>query len=116
MNEALVQHAQHDVDGDKCRDQQEDIARQGILESLGSALERGCERRRQMHCLDCLVDVVDGGAERCAFGQVERYGDRGKLREMTDHERRLPDSDGGDGRKRHLARTARLGRQIERPQ
>ena len=39
MNEALVQHAQHDVDGDEGGDQQEDLARQGILESLGGTLK-----------------------------------------------------------------------------
>ena len=39
MDEALVQHAQHDVDGDQRRDQQEHLARQRILESLRGALE-----------------------------------------------------------------------------
>ena len=60
MDEALVQHAQHDVDGDEGGDQQEHLARQRILEGLGGALERARDRRRQVHRLDRLVDVVDG--------------------------------------------------------
>ncbi len=112
MNEALVQHAQHDVDGDEGGDQQEDLARQGILESLGGtqALSSTAASDRPQRLgprRPCW---------RCAFGQVEGYGDRGKLCQMTDDHRHLPDLDVGDGGKRHLARTGRLGGQIERPQ
>ena len=116
MNEAFVQHAQHDVDGDKRRDQQEHLARKGILESLRRTLEAARDRRRQMHRPNRLIDFVDRRAERRVLSQIERYGDRGKLRQMADHERRLPGFDVGDGGKRHLARGGRLGRQIERPQ
>ena len=69
-----------------------------------------------MHRLDRRVDLVDGRAERCAFGQVERQGDRGKLRQMTDHERCRPGLDFGDGGKRYLAGAAGLRRQVERSQ
>ena len=104
MDVAFVQHAQHDIDGDKRRDQQEHLARKRILESLRRTLEAMLVIDGG-RCTDeiALVDLVDRRAERGVLGQVERYGDRGELRQMADHERRLLDLDVGNGGKRHLA-------------
>ena len=51
VDEALVEHAQHDVDGDDRRQHQQQLVRQRRLERRGRALERGDEALRQVDVL-----------------------------------------------------------------
>ena len=71
MDEALIQHAQHDVDGDDRRQYQQQLIRQGRRQRLGRALEGGNEAFRQMDVLLGLTDAGYRGPERRALGRIE---------------------------------------------
>ena len=89
MDVALVEHAEHDVDGDQRGDQQEHLARKRVLEGLGGALEGAGDRRRQLHRPLGLLDLIHRRAERGVLGEIERDGDGRKLRQVADHQRRF---------------------------
>ena len=76
MDEALVEHAEHDIHRHDRGDDQEHLVGQRRLEGRRGALERGDEADRQADLLLGLLDGVDRGAERNARRGVERDGGR----------------------------------------
>ena len=79
MDEALVEHAEDDVDDDERRGDQRRLARQRRLERLGVALEGGDDRGRHADLARRLGDGIDRLAERDAGLQVERQRDGREL-------------------------------------
>ena len=74
MDVALVEHAEHDVDGDERREDEDRLVGQRAAEGRGGALELGVHAGRHVQVLLRLVDGVDGVAERGAGREVERDG------------------------------------------
>ena len=66
MDEALVEHAEDDVDDDQRRADQRRLAAQRSLERLRVALEGRDDRGRHADVARSLVDGIDGLAERDA--------------------------------------------------
>ena len=64
MNEALVQHAEHDVDRDQRGENQQRFIRERVLEGGGGALEAGLHAGRDVQILGGFVDCGDGVAQR----------------------------------------------------
>ena len=65
VNVALIEHSQHDVDRDECRQNQQRFVAQRGLECLGRALERGIDAQRQAEFFLGLFDRLHGLAQRC---------------------------------------------------
>ncbi len=84
MDEALVQHAEDQID-DQHGDQQQDAeALQRGLEGLRGALQAGGQRYRDTDFLLQRLDAVDGIAQRDAGQQVEGDGHRRQLALVVD--------------------------------
>ncbi len=64
MDIALVENAEHDVDDEDRRGDQQRHRRQRGLERLRGSLERGIERRRHVQSVGHRLDGVDRLAER----------------------------------------------------
>ena len=93
MNEAFIKHAQHDVDDDDRRQEQDRHGLGGGFELLGIAAQRARHAGG-------LADLGGGCfnqwlhfAQRDARQQVEREGDRGQLALVRNGERRAVNSD-----------------------
>ena len=86
MDEALIEDAEHDVNGDEGGEDQEGLIGERVVEGSGGALEVGLERRREVHLLGQVVDLGDGGAERGVGREIEGDGDRGELALVIDGE------------------------------
>ena len=97
MQEALVEHAQHDVDHQHGGEDQQRHVAQRSLEGLGRAHEAAPQGGRQMDLLLGLVDGRHGIAQGHAHGQVEGQGHRGQLALMVHREGRVPAFQGGEG-------------------
>ncbi len=95
VNEALVQHAEHDVDGDQRGEDQQRFVGERILERGGGALEAGLHAGRHVHLFLHLVNGGDGLAQRSVRRQVERDGDRRELSLVVDGERRVDAAETG---------------------
>ncbi len=63
VDEALVENAEHDVDGDQRGENEEGFIGERVAEGGGGSLERGLQAGREMQLVGGLVDVGDGGAE-----------------------------------------------------
>ena len=61
MNETFIQHAQHDVDRDDCRQHQQQFVRQRCLQRRRGTLEGSDEAFRQA---DVGLGLADGGDRR----------------------------------------------------
>ena len=103
VDEALIKHAQHDVDGDDRREDQHHLVAERRLEGERRALEAGDHADRKADFGLGLLDLIDRGAERGAGRQVERDRDRRELPDMVDRERRGLFAHLGNRRERHLA-------------
>ena len=77
MDEALIENAEHDVDDDDRRREQQALALQRLLEDLGVALVAAAYRDRELDIALELRDLVDSRAERVARLEVEGDRDRG---------------------------------------
>jgi hypothetical protein len=88
VDEALVEHPQHDVDGDDRGDDQQHLVGESGLEGERGALEAGDHAGRQVDLGLGGADRLDRGAEGGARRQVE--GDRRgrELADMGDCQRR----------------------------
>jgi len=93
MDEALIQHAQDDIDGDDRDSQQNPHIAQRTLEGLGLALELAQYGGRNADLVTGLVDGGDGVASRHSPGSGEGDRHRRQLPQMVDAERH--------GRRRH---------------
>jgi hypothetical protein len=88
VNEALIEHAQHDVDGDDRRQNQEELIGKRRLKRERSALEAGDHAGGQGDVDLRLLDRLDRVAESSARRKVERHRGRRELPEMRDLQRR----------------------------
>ena len=82
MDEALVEHAQHDIDGDDRGQDQEQLVGQRRLERQRRALEAGDDAERLADVDLRLLDRIHRLAERGARRQVEGDGGGRELAEM----------------------------------
>ena len=99
---ALVKYAEHDVDGDDRRNDQQQLVAEGGLKRERRALECREHAGRKPNLALGVADRVDRVAKRGARRQVERYRRRGKLAEMSDRQGRGLLNQLGDRRERHL--------------
>ena len=86
MDVALIQDAEHDVDGDERGEDEQRLVGERGLERGGGALEGHVDADGEVHVRDGLVDGVDGVADGFAVGQVEADGGGWELALMTDGE------------------------------
>ena len=108
MNVTLVQHAQHNVDSNEGRQDQDRLARQRILKCSGSSLKAGLNALGQTDLLLYLVDCGDPVAEGGARREVERHGDYRKLPLMVHCEGRVHRLQVSKSAERHGSAHARL--------
>jgi hypothetical protein len=87
MNEALVEHAEHDIHRDHRCHEEKRLIGEHVLECRRGALERGDEFTRQLDVLLGFADRVDRPSERGAGREIERDGGRRKLSEVRDLQR-----------------------------
>jgi len=87
VNEALVQHAENDVDHDKRRADQNRRSRQRSLESLRITLEGSDHRAGHPYVVRRLGDCIHGLAERNTGSEIERESNSWKLALVCDGER-----------------------------
>ena len=102
MDQALIEHAEDQVDDEERRGDQDRRARQRRGEGLRVALKARLQRQR---LAELLFDLLDGGdrlTDRRARLEIERDRHRGKLALMVDHERRHLDDAVDQGGQRHL--------------
>src|SRR3989442_1325800 len=85
---ALVEHTQHDVDGDEGGEDQDGLVGERGLEGLRGALEARVHRQREPDLALGGPDRGDGVAQRRVRRQVEGERDRGELPLVVDGERR----------------------------
>ena len=64
MNKTFVKYAQHDIDGGKRGDDQQEFIRQGLLEKPGGPLQTAADRGRRMERLHRRLDLWDRIAQR----------------------------------------------------
>ena len=84
---ALVQHAEHDVDGDERGKNQPSLVGQRGAEHRRGALKLLVNTGRQTEGGHGVVDVLGGLAERSARREVERDGGHRELAEVIDRHR-----------------------------
>ena len=75
MCEALVEHAQHDVDGDQRREDEQRLLRGLLREGRRVARRLAAQSRRCMHLRHRLVDVLQGVVERVTGAGIVGNGD-----------------------------------------
>jgi hypothetical protein len=114
MDVALVEHAQHDIDGDDRRQDEQQLVGERRLEGEGGALERGENAVGHADLQLGLLDGVDRRTKRGARRQVERNGRRRELPEMAHLQWRLLLDHAGDRGERHLAGGRDRRRQVDR--
>ena len=78
MDEALVQYAQHDIDGDQRREDQHWLVAQRSLKRLRRALKAAANGGGQAQVVLDLLDTLDRVAERHAGRKIERDRHRGE--------------------------------------
>ena len=98
---ALVEHAQHDVDHQNGRGDEQRSRGQRGLERLGGTLEGPLQRDRRAQLPLDLLDMIDRLAERIARRDVERQRHRRELALMVDGERLDLAGEAGNGAQRH---------------
>ena len=81
MDVALVEHAEHDIDGDQRGDDQKNLVGERRLKRQRRALEAGNDADRQADFRLGLLDRVDRRAERGAGGEIERHAPPGTARD-----------------------------------
>ena len=86
MNEALVENAQHDVDGDQRGQNQQGFVGERVLEGCRGSLKIRLQAGREIQLFRHIVDVVDGRAQRGVGREVERNGDGRELPLVIDGE------------------------------
>ncbi len=64
MDEALIEHAEDQIDDDERRSDQHRLAGERILKGLRIALERAGQGYGHAHVQDRFVDGIDGLTER----------------------------------------------------
>ena len=88
VDEALIEHAQDDVDGEDRGGDQHELVVERILEGEGGPLEVGQDAGREGDLALGALDGVDRLAEGCAWREVEGDGHRRELADVIDLQRR----------------------------
>ena len=86
MNEAFVEDAEDDVDGDECGEDEQGHVGEGVSKGSRGALEIGLQAGGHVEIGLNFGDGRDGVAERGAGSEVEGNGDGGKLSLVVDGE------------------------------
>ena len=87
MDEALIEHAQHDVDGEHGGEDQRHLTLLRVLEQRGRAREIGADGGGQRDLALNPADRLHRFADRDARRRVERQRDGGLLRLAVDGQR-----------------------------
>src|SRR5580693_3097743 len=114
MNVTLVEHAEHDVNGDQRGQNQKWLVAERGLKGLCGALERGRYTGRHSDLGLSGFNRGDRVPQRIAGRQVERDRDGGKLSLMTHDQRNLALLELHEAAERY--RAARRRREIDIPQ
>ncbi len=88
VDDALVEHAEDEVDDEERRRYEDRRARQRRSECLGVALKARLERKRRAQLFFSLLDSAYRFADRGTGGEIERDRHRWELALMVDDERR----------------------------
>src|SRR5260370_40425712 len=72
MDIALVEHAEHDIDGEQCRSNQQGLMCERLLKRPGRPLESAVDRSRHAKPGHPVVDRRRRFAERYARREIER--------------------------------------------
>ncbi len=99
---ALVEHAEHDVDGHERGEDEQRLVRERGAEGLRRALEAPIDARGKSDLAGRPLDEVDAGAERRAGRQVERQRHRRKLPLVAHEQRRARPGRSRDRGERHM--------------
>ena len=102
VNEALVEHAENEVDRDQRGQDQDRLIGQRRLEGLGRPLEAPAKRRGEAGLTLGALDRLHGVAQRHAQGQVERQRHGRELPLVAHQQRRRARREAGEGAERHL--------------
>ncbi len=108
MDVALIEHAQHDVDGDERSENEDGFVGQRGLESCGSALEAGVDRGGHADGLFHAIDGRDCISQRTPRRQVEADDGGGELALVADGQLRARLLPVGEHAEWHLRAVARL--------
>ena len=114
VGEALIEHAQHDIDPDQGREDQDFLRRRALGEHPHVAGEFGAQRVRQVHLGDRLQHRVGGGLQRRVRGEIVGDGHRGILALVIDRQRRVGFRQPRHRRQRHLGPAGRRRRRRDR--
>ena len=101
VDRALVEHAQHDVDGEERREDQQRLVVQALLEEARRALERRVDRGRRADARHRVAHDVRGLGHRHARLQVERDRGGGEGALVVHRQRRQRGLEARDLRERH---------------
>ena len=107
MDEALVEHAEHDVHGDDGGQYEPQLIAERTAERRRGALKLDLRARWQADFGLRFLDGVHRVAERRARREIERDGRRRELADVIDDQRRGALGDACDGRQRDLQRRLR---------
>ena len=99
MDEALIEHPEHDIDGNKSESNKVRLGGEGCLEGLSGALEATADGGGHTDLNANLFDGRGGVAQRGAGRQVEAERGCGRLGLMVDGERNALLLQLGDGGK-----------------
>src|SRR5713226_4531967 len=109
MNVALIEHSQHDVNGDDRGQNEPGLTRKRIVKSSRGSLETGIDAARQIDFLFRLRDRRGGLAQGDAGGKIEGQVHHRKLAEVIECERCVAQLKASEGRKRNLRGVAGCG-------
>ena len=102
MRQALVQNAEHDVDGKEGSQDQQRLRADRLAIGARIAGIFGVQRVGNMQLGHRLIDKPRRLLDGRVLVEAEADGDGGKLTLVVDHERGEPAVDGGHGTERHL--------------
>ena len=84
MREALVEHAEHDIDRDQRRDDQHQLRPDGIAEARASPAKSACSVSGMCISATASVDARGRRLERVAGARLKLMRDRRKLALVVD--------------------------------
>ena len=102
MNVALVEHSEHDVNGDDGGQNEPGLARKRIVKGSRGSLKTGIDAAGQADLLFRLFDRRGGLTQGNSGSKVERQVHHGKLAQVIDRKRCIAHLDASEGGKRNL--------------
>src|SRR5438128_11048918 len=107
MNQALVEHPEHDVYREQCRRDQERLVGGRFLVRLSGSTKAAVYGHRQSNLPLRICDLLDGLTERIARRQIERDGAGWELALVIDRQRRGRAAESRECTERRLASVRR---------